>query len=827
MKRLSFGLLTTALCLIAPFLATPSFAQTDTTVIRTTASSNGLQLTGLIKDSTTHDPAPFVSLSLKCDSPSSLRSTVTGPDGSFSFTGLDRHLYHLTLSSVGYKSRVVNIDLTDTTRQSWDLGSLSLEKNTKMLKAVSVTAARPVIKQEVDRITYDLQADPDSRSNSVLDMMRKVPFLSLDASNNIMLKGNSNFKIFINGRPSGMLSSNPKEVLNSMPASSIKSIEVITNPPARYDAEGLAGIINIVLIKKESDGITGTLNASEKFPQGGPGAGGSLSAKAGRFGISIIGGGSINNTPSTQISNSRYTFDTPPTSLIQNGHTKTDNKTAYGGAELTYEIDSLHYLFGSFNLFGNSTDGHNDQQSLFTSESTTQGYSYLNRSKDRVNGIDAGLNYQLGFRHHKNTLLTFSYNYRNNHNNQTNTTAISNRINDTLPDYNQYDKSRYSEQTGQIDFVRPGKVTIEAGVKGIFRKNHSDYDYYNLDSTSNEFKIDSASSSAFRNTQNVYSLYNSYNFNINKWAFKAGGRLEETVTDATFSNTTQKVHQNIYNFIPNVAIGYKPDNINAFNFGFSRRIKRPGIIQLNPYVDRSNPGYETTGNPDLKPSIVNSLMLGYGKSGKLNINVGLGYAFFNNMTLQVSEYNPANNITVTTYRNTGKGAAYSSDIYLSYPFTKSWNASLNSNVTYLDLKGTSSGSTIKTNTVMYNINLSNSIRIAKTWRAIVNMTGIGPNVVSLQATSNALFSSSVALSKSLFNDKLSLSATVSNPFTKFRDNRIVTSGADFTETDVNRLYFRQFAFNANFRFGKLKDNSIKKNKRAINNNDLMSNKGAL
>ncbi len=173
------------------------------------------------------------------------------------------------------------------------------------------------MKQEVDRISYDLQADPESKVFSVLDMMRKVPLLSLDADNNILLKGNSDFKILINGKPSSMVERNYKEILRTMPASSIERIEVITTPPAKYDAEGLAGIINIITNKKLDNGYNGSLNFSERFPNGGPGFGGSFSAKFGKIGMSAFGGASIFKSPQIINSTSRNTFGDENTILTK------------------------------------------------------------------------------------------------------------------------------------------------------------------------------------------------------------------------------------------------------------------------------------------------------------------------------------------------------------------------------------------------------------------------------------------------------------------------------------------------------------------------------
>jgi ferric enterobactin receptor len=695
----------------------------------------------------------------------------------------------------------------------------------KNLKEVQITGNRPVIKQEADRIIYDMQADPDSRSNNVLDMMRKVPFLSLDANNNILLKGNNNYRIFINGKPSGMLTNNPVEVLRSMPASSIKRIEVITIPPSKYDAEGLAGIINIILLNNVNNGMNGSLNANGKFPQGGPGIGSAIAIKQGKLGISGFGGGSINNTPAIDITNSRNTFITHPAQLLQTGTNKSNIHTGYIGVEISYEVDSLHLLYTSFNTYLNNSTGDNKRTSILTSEDLlVEGYQFNSNFRNKGDGLDAGINYQLGFKADKNRLLTFSYNYRNNQTDFNNEVLFSNRINYTLPAFQQYNNGQATEQTGQIDYVHPLKnLVIEAGIKGIFRSNKSDYQYYYQDNDTHTFKKDLASSNLFTNTQQVFGIYNSYNLSLRKWKIKGGLRLEETITRADFISTQTKINQHLYHLIPSLAVGYNLNNSSSFNLGFSRRIKRPGIYKLNPYVDRSNPDFESTGNPELVPTLVNNLLLGYGKSGKLTINIGLGYSFFHNMDLGVTSYDPIRKVTIATFKNVGKGNAFTADINMGYPLTKQWYAGMNTNLTYIRLKE-NSYTPASIHQLLYNINVSTNYKFNNGWRLIANATAISPNIVALQALSNGLFTSSFSCSKELFHGKLSLAAAVNNPFTTYRNNTVSTAGTDFFTRNTTQEYFRSFSLNANLKFGKLKE-EIKKNKRGINNNDLSNSKG--
>ncbi len=186
-----------------------------------------------------------------------LKTQVTEDSGDFKFDLLLPGKYKITAIAIGYHSK--NVDTEITGSNTIDLGEISVSSQTNNLQEVAISGDRPIIKQEVDRISYDIQADPESKVLTVLDMMRKVPLLSLDADDNIKLKGSGNYKILINGKPSSMVVRSPKDVLKSMPASSIQKIEVITTPPSKYDSEGLSGIINIITTKKIDNGYNGSL----------------------------------------------------------------------------------------------------------------------------------------------------------------------------------------------------------------------------------------------------------------------------------------------------------------------------------------------------------------------------------------------------------------------------------------------------------------------------------------------------------------------------------------------------------------------------------------
>ncbi|MGV3509517.1 MAG: TonB-dependent receptor, partial [Sphingobacteriaceae bacterium] len=632
-------------------------------------------VSGIVVDSLTKKPVDYITISLKDDKNVAVKAALSKSDGSFNLTGLKPLKYSLSVVGVGFNLQKLDVDLSDSSDKHTDLGVIYLVKSTNKLKEVVITGEKPIMTQEIDRISYNLQADPESKGSNVLEMMRKVPLLSLDAEDNIQLKGDKNFKILINGKPSSMVERNPRDILRSMPASTIEKIEVITTPPAKYDADGLAGIINIITNKKIDNGYNASLNISERFPVGGPGMGGSFTVKQGKFGISGYGGGSIHNSPLTNNANSRLsTF----TTLSQNGTNESDSRSGYFGSELSIEIDSLNLISGQFNINGNKNEGNSNQQSLLRKgEEITQSYHLGNSNTGKASGLDLALNYQLGFKSNKSRLFTVSYRYFNYGNDQFNELVVTDPVDYDEPNYKQKNHGITDEHTFQIDYVHPvKKITIEAGIKGIIRNNKSDFRYDSLN-TEGVFQIDNQQSNNFENQQRVLAIYNSYQYNLKDWGFKGGLRLEQTIIDADFISTSSLLKKNYLNLVPSISINRKLKNMSSLTLGYSYRVKRPGIRQLNPFVDRSNPNIESSGNPDLRPASGSSIELKYSKFKKGSFNVGLSYEFFNHLVMPMSTLDPVTNITRSTFGNTGRARLIATNANVNYPITKKLNITVN------------------------------------------------------------------------------------------------------------------------------------------------------
>jgi hypothetical protein len=783
-----------------------------------------LTVKGIAIDSVTNKPLGYVTVALQdAATQQSVKGTLTKDDGSFLLKAPAGKVYQVTFASVGYKGKIVKIGGNDA---DIDVGKVFLSVSNNQLNEVSVTAQKPLMKQEVDRITYDIQADPDSKALSVLDMMRKVPLLSVDGNDNIQLKGSGNYKILINGKESALVAKNPSDILKSMPATNIEKIEVITTPPAKYDAEGLAGIINIIIKKNADQGYNFGVNARFNSVFGaGYNINGTL--KQGKFGMSVFGGFGSNGTLTTGSGFTENIFASK-TNISQTGSNTQKGNYHYGGTEMSYEIDTLNLITASIDLFGNDQNQNGPQFSNTDSLGITkQTYNLYNTGTSSFTGLDAALNYQLGFKKSKDRLLTFSYKYSYSPNKQFNDNQFSDRFNYSpafFPDYRQYNAAGNKDHTLQVDYASPltKQVSIEAGAKAILRNNYSNYHVDDRDTLTQQYNTNNALTNDFNYHQDIYSLYNSYQLKMDKWTGKAGLRLEHTAISADFTSAGVTTAPSYSDLIPSVSI-QRSFKTSSINFGFTQRIQRPGIFQLNPFVDRSNPTFINAGNPALKPELDNTFELTYSNFTKNSINIGLSYAFSNNSIQNVSSLHTEqvgsklDTVTYTTFENLGANKTLSLNIHTNLSLTKEFTLGLNGQVNHVWLSGTFNGNMYHNDGFTGNAFGNMRCRFGNGFALSFN-AGFFSGNVNLQGKSSDFIFNQYLFSKDLFNKKMTLVLVANNPYSKYNTFRSTINSADFYQSSFNQNYYRSFAFRVNFRIGKL-NSDIKKNQHGINNDD--------
>ena len=788
------------------FLFTAALAQTTPQV---------LTVKGIIIDSATNKPLGYVTVALQdAKTLKSVRGGLSKDDGSFELKTVMGNTYVLTCASVGYKNKTINVNGTSA---DINLGKILLSVAGNELKEVSVTALRPVLKQEVDRISYNVQNDPESKALDALDMIRKVPLLAVDANDNITMKGSGNYKILVNGKESALMAKSPSDVLKAMPAENIERIEVITTPPAKYDAEGLTGIINIIT-KRNADqgynaGISGRYNSVF-----GPGLYGRASVKEGKLGLSVFGGLNQNTGFNAASGNTQNIFGGQQT--VQSGYGRNQNHNFFTTAELSYEIDTLNLLTASLELFHEAPVQSSNQFSntLNYDGSIAQQYEQNTVSNGSSQGMDLSFNYQLGFKRNKDQLLTFSYKFSYSPNTNYSNNLFSQRVNyDELvqPDFYQDNNSGERAHTMQVDYAQPFKtLTLEAGAKAILRNDYSNFERSDLDSLTGGYNLNPLYTDDFNYQQNVYSLYNSYQLKIDKWTAKAGLRIEHTSINADFTSVSTTVNQSYNNVIPSISI-QRSFKTSSINFGYTQRIQRPGIYQLNPFVDNSDPKFISTGNPNLRPELNNNFEFTYSNFAKNSFNAGLSYQFSNNSIQNVSSLqvdSTANNmkdtVTKTTYQNLGSNRTLGLNVNTNLAITKKLSLSLNGFIAKVWLRGTYNGQFYQNSGITGNAFANAGYRFNGGYRVGID-AGFFSGNVNLQGSSSNYIYNSCVLTKEFLKKNATISLVANNPETRWHNYTSTTTTPQYYQTSFNQNPYRTFAIRFSYKFGKL-NSEIKK-----------------
>ena len=787
-----------------------------------TVLAQGISVTGKLVSSD-NNGLPYATISIaNSTSPSvSIKKFATKEDGTFSID-LEKDQYILIFNFVGMDDTVESLDLTQS-EKAFDMGIISMKESSTELEELSVIAQRPLVKVEIDKLTYSVKDDPESSTSNLLDLLRKVPLVTVDGEDEIQLKGSSNFKIYINGKPSNMVSNNPSQVLKSMPANSVKDVEVITDPGAKYDAEGVGGIINIITDKRLDDGYSGSVGANgDTF--GGYGGNAFLSTKYGKFGFSGNAGYFYHNRPESESNYIREEFEPSPVNrLIQTGNSKNNGGGLFLSGTMSYELDSLNLFNISASRFGGE---FKSQSSMEASSEGVRTYSYntINNSTGSFGGMNLSADYQRSFKK-KGELLTFSYRLEKNPNDSEFESEYDNVEGDFYYESGYKLKSSNDaggqEHTTQIDYVNPINMnhTIEGGLKYIFRDNSSkgNHTYFNV--TDGAWYPDFDRKNNLDHKQSISSGYFDYGYKSGNFGLKVGLRGEHTNQKIVFmSNITDSINTSFLDIIPSATLSYQLGMTQNIRVGYNMRISRPGISFLNPYINDMDPNNISYGNPNLDSEQQHNFNINYGTfMQKVNFNATLTYSFAQNAVTSIS-FIDENGVTNNTFANVGKNQTIGTNIYASWTPTSSIRTYLNGGVNYTDIKSNN------------NSGLSNSGFSGRTFGGVTytfpNDIRLGSNVglfmnrIQLQTVQSPFYFYSFSITKSVFNKKLDLALNVQDVFSKNREISSTTTGLGFKQKSVNLTPVRNLILSVTYRFGNLKT-SMKRVQRTITNEDVM------
>ena len=690
-----------------------------------------------------------------------------------------------------------------------------------LLNQVSVTAQKPLVKQKNDRISYDVASDDDSKTLNTMNMLRKVPFLTVDNDGNIKIKGSGNIRIFKDGRPNNSFTNNAKQVFEAIPASLIDRIEVITEPGARYDAEGVDGILNIVMKKNVSiDGLMGTV-ALQTDNQGEPVGTLYLGTKLGRLDLSTTYS-MIDMTKSGSEADISQNLNYKATGSSMNVDLYQNNPGLVHVVDLSasYELDSLNLISASLDgvAYNVKINGYGGIRML-NGENTLWGYSddYSNSRQSYYN-FDGKVDYQHLTRR-QGEIFTLSYLLSTSDTHYQLGENYFDWVNRPASyDFNRYFRDNdgmFVEHTFQADWERPISQmhALNVGAKYINRNN----------SAEGHQKHDGelVSSNDFSHVTDVLAAYAEYRFTSPKWSATAGLRYEYANLRARFHDgSADNYGRMLSDFVPFASLYYKINDANSLRLNYSSRVERPGIDYLNPfrhedmiqieqgnpYLDSSRPGKVSLTHTFISPKIVTSFSVtsSFG-------NDGIG-----------SILTAENDKLCSTYGNVQKYASHIANLYVRWQPTPKTNLTANLDGGWAKVSNDNLGLSQERWYGCGNISFLQDLW----WKVKLQVNaGCSQNAVQdVYTHHNMQWWHGIGLRRSfLREDRLNVMVGVNNPFMHREHFRQYINQPDMTGLLSQKQVRRWFVVSVSYRFGNLRS-SVKKANKTIENDDLVGQK---
>jgi outer membrane receptor protein involved in Fe transport len=731
---------------------------------------------------------------------------VTNANGSFELENLRPGKYKMVIAFMGYKSLVIDT-LVLRKLEERDLGNIALGSNEKVLKEVTIETQQDMVKNTIDKKVFDAGKLAIANGGSANDVLTQVPTVSVDIDGNISLRGSGNVTILIDGRPSGMSGAGRAGVLSGIPASAIESVEVITNPSAKYDPDGMSGIINIVLKKNKLQGTNGNASISagtnNKYN-------GNVSYNLRKNKVNIYTNYSFRYNErygKGDVKRTTYMGDSA-IYLIQKNNSDNLNRNHSAKVGMDYNASKLA-IFG-FNVTLNY-ENKTEQEKLVNNsvnESTQLASAFNRYTNNPTDGLsqDYNLNYRQKFKNPKQ-LLSVESNYSINNNFSNSMYQQENFWEDyhEIIPYWFYQNNRsntdFSINSNTIDFESPlfknGK--IESGLKNTNREIDNDFYSETFNNSVGSFLADDSLNNRFVYNENIYAAYTSYGQTIGKWSYKAGLRAEQANTKSTLINNNSSFVNNYFNVFPTAFLNRKINDEQELQLNYGRRINRPGTRQLSPFTDYSNPLILRVGNPYLNPEYTHNLELSYLYNfKKINFSTTVFYRKTVDLIMRNISIN-ANNQTIVTFTNLGSSENMGIETVSRIELYKWWNITANINGFQTVIQGTNQDGEINTSNLSWNAKFLSNMLLKKGWSLQASGLYNARNIMA-QGTILPMSQVDFALKKDVFKNKGTFTLSVTDIFDQMRF-RINTSGSNFSQEVERKRETRVATLTFNYRFG--------------------------
>lgn len=802
---------------------------TENNAVANPAPKGNAKITGYVIDSAATQAVEFANIALFNKATNKIVDGAVADDkGKFTMKGLAPGDYKIQISFVGFINKTID-GIKIKKGDDLDLGVLKLTPQTKMLQEVTVTGQKALIEEKVDRLVFNAEKDLTSKGGDASDVLKKVPMLTVDLDGNVSLRGSSNIRVLINNKPSTIMASSVADALKQIPADMIKTVEVITSPSAKYDAEGSGGIINIITKKTTLEGLT--LNVDSGVGNRSSNLGLNGNYRKGKLGVSLSGFGRAFYNPSS---------GTLTQSTLQGGSTITTKQSTdaqdnglFGQYTLGFDYDlaknqslSASARFGVRNFKRDQTQA----TSIFADEALKSTALRGINSQDLSNSVDLNIDYLHTFKPQQEWSISTQYSQNNLTNNFT--SDLLGTGNDILSRQKNINLNTNKEFTVQTDYTTPltKNQLLEFGVKGIFRQVNSNYEYLAATGNSSIYYNDATRPAGLLNyQQNVAAGYLSYTYTTdNKYTFKVGSRYEYTSITANDAKSTISI-PDYSNLVPSINVS-KTFAGTTLKAAYNRRIQRPGLQQLNPNFNAANPQDIRIGNPNLSPELTDNFELGASTNiNKTYINASLFARQTNNSISQIRVLSDTlSGALITTFQNIGKQQNYGANVFANIFITPKW--SLNGGVdllhTYLEGQAQSlSGTSYTTSNSGFVVSgrIMTSLSLTNGWGIQGFGFFRGPQI-QLQGSQSGFRMYSLGIKKDLPNQKGSIGIAAENFMTNGFVMATNLNSETFKQTSENKIYNSSVKLTFSYKIGKMSFSSPKKTK-SVSNDDVKGDGG--
>lgn len=761
-----------------------------------------IMLTGKVIDNDTKQPLEYATIVIKSLDGKIITGGITDAKGEFSIQ-VAKGVYDIYIEFISFKTKTFKRkEIAGNT----DLGTITLEIDAQNLNEVVVVAEKSTVEVRLDKKIYNVGKDMTVKGGTASDVLDNVPSVSVDVEGNVSLRGSENVRILINGKPSGLVGMSSTDVLRQLPADAIEKVEVITSPSARYDAEGTAGILNIILRKGKANGFNGSVSASAGNPDN-FGLSANLNYRTNKVNYFGSGGYNYRNAPGSSKSDVTYLNPSEFTPNFRNEtrdyDRKNDNYNARFGTE--------YFLTDKTSLTGTILYRESDSDDLSTNISKEYDVNkILTQTNTRIeleNEKDITKEYALNFMHdfdkdgHK---LTLDFQYENT---AENSSAF---ISDSYPERNFTDN-----ETKNIlikgDYILPigENSQFEFGFNTNLNQLNSDYLVEEFNETTNQYENNTNFSNNLDFEQNVFAVYSQYGNKINKFSYLLGLRMENTDRKISLLQTIETYDKNFTEFFPTVNLGLEFSDSESITLGYNRRLSRPGHWFLNPFESRTSQTYVRKGNVNLDPTYTNAFDLGYLKRWeKLTLNSSLYYQHaINNIEMaQNEELRNVNGVEtlviIATPVNLSSQDRYGFEFTANYNPIKWWRITNSFNFFKSVTSGDFNGISYDSENVSWFTRLNSRISLPGGIDWQTSGMYMGPSETAISER-KGMVSLNLAFSKDVLKEKGTLALNVSDLL-----NTRKRESTDYSPTTIAENEFqwrkRQVMLNFTYRFNEKK-----------------------